>query len=337
MKKYSIAIVGPTGLVGTTLIKLLRERNFPYEELFLLGRRNSDVLFIPELNEKFPIHALEDFDFTKTKVAFFCVSTDLSRKYVPIATSANNIVIDKSFCFRNHEKVPLIVPEVNISDIKKCHALNIIANPNCNTIPIAVALAPIHATAGIERINIATYQSVSGAGKAALQQLSAQSEEILTGSEKNYNEIPYAFNVIPHIDQFENNDYTLEEMKMVWELKKIFNDESIAINPTAVRVPVMCGHAAALHIETKTKVHPQEIIELLQNVPSINVASGNKPYITPRELADTDNVYVGRIRKDISCDRGINMWVVADNLRKGAALNAIQIAEHLIKEPGLIC
>lgn len=333
MTKYSIAIVGATGLVGTTLLSLLAERNFPLDALYLVASQQSvgkEVLF---RGEKLLIHDLATFDFHQTKLAFFCVGNHLAAQYVPQATAAGNIVIDKSYYYRNHHDVPLIIPEVNPQAISQYRKMNIIANPNCNTIPIAVGLKSIYDAVGITRMNIATYQSVSGTGKEAITELTEQTQQLLNHQRiepKVYSQ-QIAFNVLPHIDDFANNGYTLEEMKMVWEMQKIFNDPSLAINPTAVRVPVYCGHAASVHIETKDKITAQQAIELLSLAPSIKLITGKYPYPTPvANAAGNDYVYVGRVREDISHEKGLNLWIVADNLRKGAALNALQIAEHLI-------
>lgn len=335
MSEHAIAIVGATGLVGTTLLALLQERKFPCREVFLVASQQSAGKQLEFQGRTCRIHDLASFDFSQTSMAFFCVSTELAAEYAPKAAAAGNIVIDKSFFFRNHEDVPLIVPEVNISALPGYRKLNIVANPNCNTIPIAVALKPIYDRAGIARVNIATYQSVSGTGKDAIAELTEQTRQLLDNREihpRIYSQ-QIAFNVLPHIDDFQDNGYTREEMKIVWEMRKIFADPAMLINPTAVRVPVFCGHAASVHIETKDKLTARQAMQLLQDAPGIRLITGDYPYATPAlNAAGKDEVYVGRVRDDISHERGINLWVVADNLRKGAALNAVQIAEHLIKE-----
>jgi len=335
MNAYSIAIVGATGLVGTTLLSLLEERNFPFKNLYLIASQQSVGKQIKFRDTSYPIHDLSTFDFTQTNIAFFCVGNDLASVYIPKATQAGNIVIDKSFYFRNHDHVPLIVPEVNLSALADYRKMNVIASPNCNTIPIAVGLKPIYDAVGISRINVATYQSVSGTGKEAIAELTEQTQQLLANQTihpKVYSQ-QIAFNVLPHCDDFHENGYTREEMKIVWEMQKIYNDTNIAINPTAVRVPVICGHAASAHIETKDKITADQAIKLLTNAPGIKVITGKFPYATPvREAAGNDLVYVGRIREDISHTKGLNLWIVSDNLRKGAALNAIQITEHLIKD-----
>jgi aspartate-semialdehyde dehydrogenase len=335
MSAYSIAIVGATGLVGTTLLSILEERVFPIKNLYLLASHQSVGKPLTFRGEIHHVQDLATFDFDQSDIALFCVGNDLAAEYVPKAAKAGNVVIDKSFCFRNHADVPLIIPEVNINALSDYRKMNIIANPNCNTIPIAVALKSIYDAVGISRINVATYQSVSGTGKEAVAELTEQTQQLLAKQPihpKVYSQ-QIAFNVLPHIDDFQDNGYTREEMKIVWEMQKIFNDKSLAINPTAVRVPVFCGHSASVHMETKDKITAEQALKLLANAPGVKLITGKYPYPTPvQDAAGKDYVYVGRVREDISYNKGLNLWVVADNLRKGAALNAIQIAEHLIKD-----
>lgn len=335
MKQISVAIVGATGLVGSVLLSLLKEREFPLKNLYLLASEQSAGKQIIHDDVTHVVEDLAGFDFSKTQFAFFCVSSDLAKTYIPKAVAAGNTVIDKSTCFRNDDAVPLIVPEVNMDAISNYKNQAIIASPNCNTIPVAVALKPIYDAVGIKRINIATYQSVSGTGKEAVLELKQQSRQILDEQKPTVSVYPQqiAFNILPHIDDFLDNGYTREEMKVVWEMQKIFNDKQLQINPTAVRVPVFCGHAAAVHIETARPFELDDIYELMREKPGITLMDGYSNYATPAtNAAGSDNVYVSRIRRDISHDTGISMWIVADNLRKGAALNAVQIAEHLIKE-----
>lgn len=330
----SIAIVGATGLVGTTVLTLLEERDFPIQNLYLVASKQSMGKALTFKGKSHPIYDLAEFDFSQTQIAFFCVGNDLAEQYAPIAAQAGNVIIDKSSFYRNHQDVPLIVPEVNMNAVVD-RKLNIIASPNCNTIPLAVGLKPIYDAVGITRINVATYQSVSGTGKDAIAELTEQTTQLLAKENISPKVYPQqiAFNVLPHIDDFQDNGYTREEMKMVWELHKIFNDQTIAINPTAVRVPVYCGHAAAVHIETRDKISAQQALGLLKSAHGVEVITGDFPYPTPvANAAGKDVVYVGRVREDISHEKGLNLWIVADNLRKGAALNAIQIAEHLIKQ-----
>lgn len=335
MKKHSIAIVGATGLVGSTLLALLEEKKFPLDKIYLLASKQSSGKTVNFAGHAITIQDLSAFDFSLSTLAFFCVGTELTAEYAPRAVAAGNVVIDKSFHYRNHPDVPLIVPEVNLHDLKNYKNKKIIANPNCNTIPIAVALKPIYDAVGLTRVNIATYQSVSGTGKEAVAELTEQTRLLLDKQPvhpKVYSQ-QIAFNVLPQIDDFQENGYTREEMKIVWEMQKIFNDKTIAINPTTVRVPVYCGHSASVHIETRDKISAAEAIKLLSHSPGIKVIDGKFSYPTPvLDAAGNDFVYVGRIREDISHPKGLNLWVVADNLRKGAALNAVQIAQYLIEQ-----
>lgn len=332
---YQIAIVGATGLVGTTLINILKERAFPVGDLYLVASQNSVGQTINFNNKPHKIYDIADFDFKQSQITFFCVDDKIAAQYIPKATAAGNIVIDKSNHYRRHVDVPLIIPEVNLIALSQYRKMNIIANPNCNTIPIAVGLKPIYDAVGIERINIATYQSVSGTGKDAVLELEEQTRQLLLHKKiqpKVYNQ-QIAFNVLPHCDDFEDNGYTREEMKIVWEMRKIFNDKTLAINPTAVRVPVFCGHAASIHLETKDKITVKQAEKLLSCAPSIKLISGKYPYPTPaQDVVGKDHVYIGRIREDISHQKGLNLWIVADNLRKGAALNAVQTVEQLIQQ-----
>jgi aspartate-semialdehyde dehydrogenase len=332
--EYSICIVGATGLVGSTLLSLLEKYDLPFNKLYLLASEQSAGKSITFRSNSLPVHDLKSFDFSQSKIAFFCVGNDLAAEYAPQAAAAGNIVIDKSFFYRNNADVPLVIPEVNADALAGCRKLNIVANPNCNTIPIAVGLKPIYDAVGITRINVATYQSVSGTGKDAVAELREQTSQLLDGHKIHPKVYPQqiAFNVLPHIDDFQENGYTREEMKIVWEMQKIFNDKSLLVNPTAVRVPVFYGHAAAVHIETKDKLITAQAMSLLEHAPGIKLISGEFPYPTPaKDAAGSDAVFVGRVREDISHDRGLNLWIVADNLRKGAALNSLQIAEQLIK------
>jgi aspartate-semialdehyde dehydrogenase len=340
MSNNSIAIVGATGLVGSTLISLLQESSLAFQNIYLIASQHSVNKTITFKEKILPIYDLSTFDFSQTNIAFFCVGNDLAATYIPKAVAAGNIVIDKSYYYRNHVDVPLIVPEVNLHALSQYKKMNIISNPNCSTIPIAVALKPIYDAVGIKRMNVATYQSVSGTGKDAMSELAEQSQQLL--SQQTITPHVYtqqiAFNVLPHIDDFQENGYTREEMKIVWELRKIFVNPTLAINPTTVRVPVYVGHAAVVNIETEHKLTVTQAIELLNTVPSIKTYTGAYPYPTPaKDAAGNDYVHVGRVRQDISHERGLNLWVVSDNLRKGAALNAIQILEHLLKSERAIC
>ncbi|MES2218543.1 MAG: aspartate-semialdehyde dehydrogenase [Pseudomonadota bacterium] len=330
---YNIAVVGATGVVGSTLLSILAERGFPIKKLFLLASHRSAGETIKFKDVAYPISDITHFDFSQSDISFFCAGNDIAAEYAPKAVAAGNIVLDKSSHFRYDKTVPLIVPEVNQADIAKYANQKLIASPNCNTIPLVVALKPIYDAVGITRINVATYQSVSGTGKAAVSELQEQSGQILNGEPIDPKVYPQqiAFNVLPHIDAFEENGYTREEMKIVWETQKIFNDDTIAINPTAVRVPVYCGHSAAVHIETREKITLKQALDLLSSAIGVKLITGQYPYPTPAlDAAGKDPVYVGRVREDFSCAKGLNLWVVADNLRKGAALNAIQVAESMV-------
>ena len=333
MRDIPVAIIGATGLVGSTLLSLLKEQGVAASSLHLAASKQSAGSKIDYDGQSLVIHDLADFDFSKTKIAFFCVGNDLAEQYAPLATKAGNVVIDKSYYFRNHADVPLIIPEVNPEALADYKKLNIISSPNCNTIPIAVGLKSIYDAAGITRINIATYQSVSGTGRDAMNELTEQTRQILADQPVHPKIYPQqiAFNVLPHIDDFLENGYTREEMKMVWELRKIFNDPELAINPTAVRVPVFYGHSAAVHIETRDKITAKQAEQLLQQAAGVTLVTGQFPYPTPVvNAAGKDKVFVGRVREDISFANGLDLWIVADNLRKGAALNALQIANQLI-------
>jgi aspartate-semialdehyde dehydrogenase len=334
MKHYNIAIVGATGLVGSTVLSLLEERQFPIDKLYLLASHRSAGDTIEFKGKPYFIEDLSQFDFKQSEICFFCVGNDLAEKFVPKAVEQGNIVIDKSSHFRYDKEIPLVIPEVNETALKEFRNRNIIANPNCNTIPIIVALKPIYDAVGIKRINIATYQSVSGTGKDAVTELAEQTTLLLNGHPIHPKVYPQqiAFNILPHIDHFEENGFTREEMKIIWETHKILGDDSIAINPTAVRVPVFFGHSAAVHLETNEKLTTNKALDLLAKAPGVKVIHGKNSYPTPvHDAAGNDFVYVGRIREDLSTPHGINLWVVTDNIRKGAALNAIQIAEKLIE------
>jgi aspartate-semialdehyde dehydrogenase len=329
MKKYKIAVVGATGAVGETILDILAQRKFPASEIYPLASQNSVGEIVAGSHK--PIQALADFDFSLVDFAIFSVGCELAAEYVPKAAQ-HCLVIDNSSCFRQDDDVPLVIPEVNPEAIAKLKRTGIIANPNCSTIQMLVALKPIYDRVGITRINVATYQAVSGSGRAALKELATQTGELLNG--KPCEPVCYpqqiAFNVLPHIDAFQENGYTREEMKMVWETQKILDDPAIMVNPTAVRVPVFYGHSEAIHIETKTKIDAATARDVLRQAPGVAVLD-EPNYPTPvGNASGQDAVFVGRIREDISHPRGLNLWVVADNLRKGAALNAVQIAELLI-------
>lgn len=331
-KKYNIAVVGATGIVGETFLDLLAERQFPIDQLYPLASERSAGNTVVFNNKNLVVQNTADFDFSAVDIAFFSAGASVSEMYVPIAADAGCIVIDNTSCFRYQPDIPLIVPEVNPEALKNYKIKNIISNPNCSTIQMLVALKPIYDAVGIYRINVCTYQSVSGAGKHSIEELARQTAELLNGQEATVTAFPkqMAFNVLPQIDVFEENGYTREEMKMIWETQKIFNDEHIKVNPTAVRVPVFFGHSEALHIETRDPISVEEAIELLSRAPGVTIVNDHDYPTAITHAASQDGVFVGRIRKDLSHPNGLDLWVVSDNVRKGAALNAIQIAEMIV-------
>lgn len=336
MNKLNIAIVGATGAVGEGLLDILAERLFPIHTLYALASSRSIGEFVSLGEQEIEVQDVATFDFSHVQLAFFAAGSEASIEYIPKATKAGCIVIDKSSQFRYDADVPLVVPEVNLDALADYKKRNLIATPNCSTIPIAVALKPIYDAAGIERINVATYQSVSGAGRNAIEELALQTAALLNAQTYKATVFPrqIAFNILPQIDDFEKNGYTKEEMKITWEMQKIFEDKQLKVNATAVRVPVFYGHAAAINIETRKKISATQARKLLENAPGIIVmdkktAKGSPTPVT--EASGEDAVYVGRIREDISHPNGLNLWVVTDNIRKGAALNAVQIAEILVK------
>lgn len=336
-RKFDVAVVGATGAVGETMISILQERDFPVNNLYPLASHRSAGKRIEFQGKFLMVSDLEQFDFSKAQIGLFSAGASVSAKYAPRAAEAGCIVIDNTSQFRRDKDIPLVVPEVNPHTIAQYKSRNIIANPNCSTIQMLVALKPIYDAVGIERINVATYQAVSGTGKNAIEELATQTMALLNGKPITPEVYPkqIAFNILPHIDIFMDNGYTKEEMKMVWETNKIFEDDSILVNPTAVRVPVFFGHSEALHIETKEKITAEKATELMQSFDGIVVMDDRNDggYATAvTEGAGSDPVFVSRIREDISHPRGLDMWVVADNVRKGAALNSVQIAEILIKD-----
>ncbi|PCI21455.1 MAG: aspartate-semialdehyde dehydrogenase [Piscirickettsiaceae bacterium] len=337
MKTYDIAVVGATGAVGETMLSILEQRNFPVGNLYPLASSRSAGGYIQFKGKNVKIGNLADFDFSNAQIGLFSAGGSVSAEYAPKAAAAGCVVIDNTSHFRYDDDIPLVVPEVNPEAIARHTNKGIIANPNCSTIQMLVALKPIYDAVGIDRINVATYQAVSGTGKNAIEELAGQTAKLLNGKQAETKVYPkqIAFNVLPQIDVFLENGYTKEEMKMVWETNKIFNDKSIKVNPTAVRVPVFYGHSEALHIETKEKISVEKARELMQNFEGITLMDDREDGGYPTAVTDSagnDDVYVGRIREDISHPKGLNMWVVADNVRKGAALNSIQIAEILVKK-----
>lgn len=336
-RQWNVAVVGATGAVGQAMVEILEQRKFPVGELHLLASERSEGKTVVFRGRTQRVQRLDRFDFAATQIALFSAGGDVSAQYAPQAAAAGCVVVDNTSRFRYDDDVPLIVPEINANTLQDYRNRNIIANPNCSTIQMVVALKPIYDAAGIERINVATYQAVSGAGTRAVAELATQTTNLLNARpiEPTVHARQIAFNAVPHIDSFEENGYTREEMKMVWETRKIFGDESIGVNPTCVRIPVFFGHSEAVHVETREKLSAARARDLLEQAPGIVVmdtrADGGYPTAVT-EAAGHDAVYVGRIREDISHPRGLDLWVVSDNVRKGAALNAIQISELLIKE-----
>ncbi|QWF71061.1 aspartate-semialdehyde dehydrogenase [Methylomonas paludis] len=336
-KTYDVAVVGASGAVGETMISILEERNFPVGKLYALASERSAGKRIGFRGESIVIEDLANFDFSKVQIGLFSPGAAVSAEYAPKAAAAGCVVIDNTSQFRYDDDIPLVVPEVNPAQVADYKNRGIIANPNCSTIQMLVALKPIYDAVGISRINVATYQAVSGTGKEAIEELASQTANLLNAKPIVANVYPkqIAFNVLPQIDVFMDNGYTKEEMKMVWETRKILGDAEILVNPTAVRVPVFFGHSEAVHIETKQKISAERVRELLSKAPGVTVlderVDGGYPTAVT-ESAGHDEVFVGRIREDISAPSGINLWVVGDNVRKGAALNSVQIAELLIKD-----
>ena len=335
-KTYNVAVVGATGAVGETMLAILHQRRFPVGEVYAVASSRSAGSRVTFGDRMLVVHELDSFDFNKVQIGLFSPGAAVSKIHAPRAAAAGCVVIDNTSQFRYDDDVPLIVPEVNPGALAQYKNRNIIANPNCSTIQMLVALKPIYDAVGIERINVCTYQAVSGTGKEAIQELATQTASLLNAqpivAEVYAKQI--AFNVLPHIDVFMDNGYTKEEMKMVWETRKIMEDDSIQVNPTAVRVPVFFGHSEAVHIETHRKITAAEVRALLEKAPGVSVMDRHEDGGYPTavtEAANQDPVFVGRIREDISHPRGINLWVVSDNVRKGAALNSVQIAELLVK------
>jgi len=336
-KKYDVAVVGATGAVGEAMLSILEERDFPVGKVYALASSRSVGKRIPFKGSSLIVEDLAEFDFSKASIGLFSAGASISKEYAPKAAAQGCVVVDNTSEFRYDDDIPLVVPEVNPEKIADYKTRGIIANPNCSTIQMLVALKPIVDAVGIERINVCTYQAVSGTGKEAIEEVVSQTAQLLNGKPVTAKVYPkqIAFNVLPQIDVFMDNGYTKEEMKMVWETQKIFADDRIKVNPTAVRVPVFYGHSEAVHIETKEKIDIKTVRQLLDNAPGVvvldeRVEGGYPTAVT--ESSGNDAVFVGRIREDLSHARGINLWVVADNVRKGAALNSVQIAEILVKK-----
>jgi aspartate-semialdehyde dehydrogenase len=331
--KYIVAVVGATGAVGNEMIAVLQERNFPVENLRLFASARSAGKTIDFHGKPVAVEVLTDKVFKGIDIALFSAGGDRSKEFAPIAAKEGCVVVDNSSAWRMDPEVPLVVPEVNPDDLERHKG--IIANPNCSTIQMVVVLKPIHDAVKIRRVVVTTFQSVSGTGKKAMDELLNQTTDILNFREASPSVYPHqiAFNCLPHIDQFTDTGYTKEEIKMVNETKKILGDSSVQVSATTVRVPVFRGHSEALNIETEKKISPADLRALLSTAPGIIVydAPQKNIYPLPTLAANKDEVYVGRIRTDDTIKNGINMWIAADNLRKGAALNAVQIAEELVR------
>ena len=333
---FDVAVVGATGIVGEALIEILAERKFPVGKVYALASERSVGKTVVFGNRRLAVKDLAAFDFSTVQIGLFSAGASVSAEYAPKAAAAGCIVIDNTSRFRYNDDIPLVVPEVNGERIADYTNKGIIANPNCSTIQMVVALKPIYDAVGITRINVATYQAVSGAGRGAIEALAKHSASMLSGKpiELKDEGKQIAFNAVPHIDVFQDNRYTKEEMKMVWETQKIMEDETIAVNPTAVRIPAFFGHSEAVHLETRDKITATQVCQLMRKAPGVELIDGTKTgrYPTARtEASGNDPVYVGRVREDISYPRGIDLWIVSDNIRKGAALNSVQIAEILVK------
>jgi aspartate-semialdehyde dehydrogenase len=331
---YRVAVVGATGAVGQEMLRVLGERDFPVGDLRLLASERSAGSHVSFRGREVAVDLLGEGSFEGVEIALFSAGGSVSREFVPAAVKAGAVAVDNTSAFRMDPEVPLVVPEVNPDAIAK--QKGIIANPNCSTIQMVVALKPLHDRAAIRRVVVSTYQAVSGAGKRAMDELFQQTRDLLSAKEATVEAFPHriAFNCIPHIDVFLDNGYTREEMKLVNETRKILGDETIAVTATAVRVPVFYGHAEAVTIETEEKISAEEAREILRAAPGIRVIDDPARNLYPLQMdaAGQDDTLVGRIREDNSHPRGLNFWVVADNVRKGAATNAVQIAEHLVEE-----
>ncbi len=335
-KKVNVAVVGATGEVGQAMLSILEQRDFPVAGLHVVASSRSAGKRIEFRDEELVVEDLDSFDFSGIDIGLFSPGATVSNIHAPRAAAAGTVVIDNTSRFRYDADVPLVVPEVNPEAIGQYAGRGIIANPNCSTIQMVMALKPVYDAAGIERVNVATYQAVSGKGKKGIEELEQQTVALFNGKPVIPTEHPrqMAFNVLPQIDAFQDNGYTREEMKMVWETQKILDDETIQVNPTCVRVPVFYGHSEAVHIETKEKIPVGEVRTLLDDFPGVVVIDEREDGGYPTAVTEAsghDPVFVGRIREDLSHPRGINFWVVSDNIRKGAALNSIQIAEYLLK------
>ena len=335
-ERYDVAVVGATGAVGEAMLEILAERKFPVGTVYALASERSVGKEVRFGTQTLRVSNLAEFDFSKAQIGLFSAGGSVSAEFAPRAAAAGCIVVDNTSKFRLEADIPLVVPEVNPERIADFRARGIIANPNCSTIQMVVALKPIYDAVGIRRINVATYQAVSGAGRSAVEELVRQTSLLLNGRPLDMKGAArqIAFNAVPHIDEFQDNRYTREEMKMVWETRKILGDENIAVNATAVRIPVFYGHSEVVNIETEKKISAAEVCDLMRDAQGVELVDGTKTGEYPTAVTDAsgkDAVYVGRVREDLSHPLGINLWIVSDNIRKGAALNSVQIAEILAK------
>lgn len=335
--KYNVAVVGATGAVGREMIATLEQRKFPVNELRPLASERSIGVSLEYKGEEIPVQVLTEHAFKDIDIGLFSPGGAVSKKFAPIAAEAGTVVIDNTSAFRMEPDVPLVVPEVNPESIADYKARRIIANPNCSTIQMVLILKPIQDAVGLKRVVVSTYQSTSGAGQKAMNELTSQIRTLFNNEKDLAREIfPHtiAFNCLPHIDVFQENGYTKEEMKMIWETRKILNDESLKVTATCVRVPVFFSHSESVNIETKKKITADQARDLFSKTPGVIVIDDpkNNKYPLGLDAAGKDEVFVGRIREDESVENGLNLWIVADNLRKGAALNAVQIAEVLIEK-----
>jgi aspartate-semialdehyde dehydrogenase len=334
--KYNVAVVGATGAVGEQMREVLEERHFPIGELRLLASERSAGQFLPFQGQQVAVRVLNQDSFKDIDIGLFSAGGSVSSEFAPLAVAAGAVVVDNTSVFRMEPDIPLVVPEVNAKEIAKYKTRGIVANPNCSTIQMVVALKPIHDAVRIKRVVVSTYQSVSGAGRKAMEELSQQVAALFNGREIKKEKFPHqiAFNCIPHIDVFMENGYTKEEWKMINETRKILGEPNMAVTATTVRVPVFVSHSESVNVETVVKLSAAEAKRILREAPGVVVVDEpeNNLYPTPIDASDKDATYVGRIREDESIANGLNLWVVSDNLRKGAALNAVQIAEILIRD-----
>lgn len=333
IKEVDIAIIGATTSIGETLLEVLEERKFPVGQIYLLDSEASSGARLEFSGYALKIGDIASFDFSRVQLAFFVSTEELSKEYAEKAAAEGCIVVDRTPAFRNDKDVPLVIPEVNEEALEDLNKRKIVSSPSCNSIQMLVALKPIYDAVGIKRINISTYQSVSGSGKSAAEELASQTAALLNFRDVKCKTFPkqIAFNVLPQVGELLDNGYTDEEMKLVHETQKVLNDDSIMVNATAVRVPVFIGHAASINIETKEKISASKVNELLSQASGIELTNQSEWPTPVTEAAGKDSVFVGRVREDISLENGLNMWVVTDNMRKGGATNAVQIAEVLVK------